>query len=177
MNRIHIVGASGSGTSTLAKAMSEKYGYKHFDTDDYYWLPTEEPFSQARPIEDRIQLLSTDLISHDEWVLSGSLCGWGDVFIPNFDFVIYLWLPEEIRMQRLAEREAHRYGKDIAAGGKRHRSYLKFMEWASKYDTEGLEMRSRTLHEEWLSGLPCRVVKLEGDINIQEKLRYIEEHT
>lgn len=51
------------------------------------------------------------------------------------------------------------------------------MEWASKYDTAGLEMRSRKLHEEWLSGLPCRVVKLEGDINIQEKLRYIEEHT
>lgn len=81
INRIHILGASGSGTSTLARAMSEKYGYMHFDTDQYYWLPVEEQFTKVRPIEDRISLLLADLQSHDKWVLSGSLCGWGDVFI------------------------------------------------------------------------------------------------
>lgn len=33
--RIHILGASGSGTTTLGKALSDKLRYKHFDTDNY----------------------------------------------------------------------------------------------------------------------------------------------
>ena len=175
INRIHIVGASGSGTSTLAKAMSGKYGYKHIDTDHYYWLPAEEPFTIVRPIEDRIKLLLKDLQSHDKWVLSGSLCGWGDVFIPYFDLVIYIWLPKDIRMRRLEERETHRYGEDISSGGRRYESYQKFMEWASMYDTAGIEMRSRALHEEWLAALPCSVERIEGDISVEDKLNYIEE--
>lgn len=175
INRIHIVGASGSGTSTLAKAMSRKYRYKHFDTDHYYWLPVEEPFTIVRPIEDRINLLLADLQSHDKWVLSGSLCGWGDVFIPYFDLVIYIWIPKDIRMRRLEERETHRYGEDIAIGGRRYESYQKFMDWASMYDTAGIEMRSRALHEEWLAALPCRVERIEGDISVEDKLNYIEE--
>lgn len=175
INRIHVLGASGSGTSTLATAMSEKYGYQHFDTDHYYWLPVEEPFTQARPIEDRRKYLSTDLQKHDKWVLSGSLCGWGDVFIPYFDLVIYLWIPKDIRMRRLEEREADRYGEDIAIGGRRYESYLKFMNWASRYDTAGVEIRSKALHEEWLAALPCRVVRLEGDRSVKEKLEYLDQ--
>lgn len=30
-NRVHIFGASGSGTTTIAKAVSEKLNYKHFE--------------------------------------------------------------------------------------------------------------------------------------------------
>ena len=78
-------------------------------------------------------------------------------------------------MRRLEERETHRYGEDIVIGGKRHESYKKFMEWASMYDTAGIELRSRALHEEWLSALSCRVLRLEGDISVEEKLNYIEE--
>jgi adenylate kinase family enzyme len=40
VSRIHILGASGSGTTTLAKALANELGYKHFDTDDYYWIPS-----------------------------------------------------------------------------------------------------------------------------------------
>ena len=31
---IHIFGASGSGTTTIAKAVSERLGYAHFDSDN-----------------------------------------------------------------------------------------------------------------------------------------------
>ena len=62
-NRIHIFGASGSGTTTIGKAISEKLGYQHFDTDNFYWLPTYEPFTEARPIEERLRLMQADLSS------------------------------------------------------------------------------------------------------------------
>ena len=44
-NRVHIFGASGSGTTTIAQAVSEKLGYKHFDSDDYYWYPPKLSFT------------------------------------------------------------------------------------------------------------------------------------
>ena len=40
-NVIHIFGAAGSGTTTLGSKISSKLGYKHMDTDDYYWIPTK----------------------------------------------------------------------------------------------------------------------------------------
>lgn len=43
---IHIYGASGSGTSTLGKFISEQLGYTFMDTDDYFWLPTDPKYTQ-----------------------------------------------------------------------------------------------------------------------------------
>jgi hypothetical protein len=34
-------------------------------------------------------------------VVSGSLCGWGDGVIPLFELVVFLWVPQEVRMVRL----------------------------------------------------------------------------
>lgn len=44
-NVIHIYGASGSGTSTLGRKISEELGYKFMDTDDYFWLPTNPKYT------------------------------------------------------------------------------------------------------------------------------------
>ena len=48
VNRLHILGASGSGTTTLGRALAERLTYLHFDTDDYYWLSTDPPFTAQR---------------------------------------------------------------------------------------------------------------------------------
>ncbi|MBB6697108.1 hypothetical protein [Clostridium algidicarnis] len=41
---IHILGAAGSGTSTLGKKLKNKLNYIHLDVDDYFWFPTNPPF-------------------------------------------------------------------------------------------------------------------------------------
>ena len=43
---IHIYGASGSGTSTLGRYLGDKLGYFFMDTDDYFWLPTDPPYTK-----------------------------------------------------------------------------------------------------------------------------------
>lgn len=43
---IHLFGASGSGTTTIAAQLSARLGCAHFDADRYFWLPTAEPFTQ-----------------------------------------------------------------------------------------------------------------------------------
>lgn len=175
INRIHILGASGSGTTTLAKALSSHLNYEHFDTDDYFWEPTNPPFQKKRDIIERKKLLKDKLNSAEQWILSGSLCGWGDEFIPYFDLVIYLWIPQNIRLNRIIERERRRYGKAIEIGGTMHDSHLEFIKWASEYDTGDTNMRSKALHEKWISKLKCQVLKIEEDIELEEKVNRVLE--
>jgi hypothetical protein len=77
LRRIHVLGASGSGTTTLAQASAERLGYRALDTDDFYWAPTDPPFRVKRDVSTRLDLLGAELRAAAEWVLSGSLAGWG----------------------------------------------------------------------------------------------------
>lgn len=60
--KIHILGASGSGTSTLGRLIETEYGFVHLDTDDYYWLSTNPPFTTPRERTEHIKLLKEDII-------------------------------------------------------------------------------------------------------------------
>lgn len=172
---IHILGASGSGTTTLGKELSKEIGYSHFDTDDYFWIKTDPPYTIKRSIEERIDLISKDINNYDRWILTGSLCGWGDVFISYFDLVIYLRIPKEIRMKRLLEREKIRYGTKIEEGNVMYAAHLEFMNWASKYDDGDLDIRSKSLHYQWLENLNCKVLRIEENIELNDKIEIVRE--
>ena len=169
-DRIHIVGASGSGTTSLAAELAGRYGHRHLDTDDFYWWRTDPPFREKRPREERLASLRTTFQEAKRWVLSGSLCGWGDPVIPELELVVFLLVPTPVRLARLRAREIERYGRQaIAPGGALHEAHVEFLEWAGRYDTGDPEMRSRAMHEAWLAALPCSVVRLEGDVSVVEQ--------
>ena len=107
-NIIHITGASGAGTTTLAKAICGRFGHAHFDTDDFYWEPTNPPFTQKRAVDQCQRLLAEAIDSAEKCVISGSLTEWGDIFLPKFGLIIYVSTPAEVRLQRLQAREHHR---------------------------------------------------------------------
>lgn len=174
-NRIHIFGASGSGTTTLAAALAAKHGHGHFDTDDFYWLPTDPPYRSKRAPDARLALLRSSLAHSPSWVISGSLCGWGDSLIPEFELVIFLLVPSQVRLARLRAREIERYGHEaIAPSGKLHRTHVEFLDWAGRYDTAGMEMRSRVLHEAWLAKLSAAVLTLQDNQTVPDQLAQIE---
>ena len=175
IQHIHILGPSGSGTTTLGKTISEKYNFSHFDSDDYFWYPTDPPYQKKRPIEERQELLFNDIEDEENWVISGSFCGLGDVFIPYFDLAIYLWVPTEIRIKRLKKRELKEVGHDILPGGKMHKNHVEFLKWASKYDYGGTDMRSKKTHELWMSKLDCPILRIEGDYELEESIELVEE--
>ena len=174
MRRIHIFGASGSGTSTLGRAISARYGYFFMDTDDYFWLPTDPPFAEKRPREERLSLIRRDFAAHEKAVLCGSLCGWGDALIPLFDLAVRLELPHDLRMRRLQEREKNRYGSRILPGGDLEETHRAFWDWASRYDTAGTEIRSLQLHKLWEKQLCCPVVCLDSAKPVEELLLELE---
>jgi adenylate kinase family enzyme len=169
--RVHFVGASGSGTTTLAAALAERVGCPHLDTDDYYWLPSDPPFVHVREEEPRTALLRADLEKPGGWALSGSLCGWGDVFIPMFDLVVFMFIPKDLRMARLRAREITRFGvENISPGASMYAGSQEFLEWAAGYDDGGLENRSLRRHNEWLATLPGPVLRLEGVATVEANL-------
>jgi adenylate kinase family enzyme len=174
IERIHILGASGSGTTTLAAEIARRFGHAHLDTDDFYWEPTEPPFQRPRAVPERQRRLASALDARARFVLSGSLVGWGDVFVPRFQLVVFLWIPHGARMARLRTRERERYGAAIDPGGALHTHHREFMDWAASYDEGGMDMRSRARHDAWLAELPVPVLRLEGELTTDAQIARIE---
>ncbi|MHA6530007.1 AAA family ATPase [Paenibacillus sp. BAC0078] len=169
-SRIHILGASGAGTSTLGRALAGRLSYAHLDSDDYFW---KHKYTEQTEITERLSRIKHDLDTREPWILSGAVCGWGDGLRSSFDLVVFLWIPPEIRLARLRAREYGRYGKEILPGGSQFEATQAFMEWAALYETAGPEVRSRVLHEEWMSGLECPVLRLEDDLTVEERVQAV----
>lgn len=115
--RIHILGASGAGTSTLARNLANRLGTQAFDSDDFYWVPTEPPFVEARPPDERVALMQAVFLPRSDWILAGQFLSWGREIVPRLTHVIFLTVETELRLARLADREKRRYGDQIAPGG------------------------------------------------------------
>jgi hypothetical protein len=161
--RVHITGASGSGTSTLARALANRWSVPVFDTDDFFWLPTNPPYAAKRPVAERIALMQALFLPRPAWVLAGSLIGWGDGLVAQFDLVVFLHLDPALRLARLEAREAWRYGPEhLGPGGAGHAAHAAFMAWARGYDDPAFPGRSLHAHRAWLAGLPVPVLSLDS---------------
>jgi adenylate kinase family enzyme len=98
-----------------------------------------------------------------DWVLSGSIEGWGNELSDAIDLVVFVVTPTDVRLARLRAREARHFGAEaIAQGGWRYPEAEKFFDWASHYEDGTREGRSRSRHEAWLSSLMCPVVRVDG---------------
>lgn len=168
--RILIFGASGSGATSLASKLSERMRIPHFDTDDYFWLPSNPPYRTFREPAERDRLIESDLADAGQWVLSGSIWSWGNSLVKELDLAIYLHALKEVRLTRILERDQRNYGSAIEPGGSMYTQYCRFIKWASMYDDEGggVNIRSHQKHELWMSKLPCSVLKLETNVPIDD---------
>lgn len=165
---ILIIGAAGTGTSTLGQELERKLGYHWFDLDTFYWAPDKPEFSVKRVEEERQRLLTSATNAHSNWILSGSLMGWGDFLMPKLDLVIFLHAPTHVRIKRLKQREQERYGKSISPGGEREKQFNAFVDWAASYDSGTQEGRSLKKHQEWLANVNCKVLKIDSSAEIEE---------
>jgi uridine kinase len=161
--RIHITGASGSGTSTLGAALADELGMTQFDADDFYWMSTEQPFTVKRNPSERAEMLSAALESTPNCILSGSIVAWGSEIEDAFDLIVFLYVDTDTRVERLLARETARFGYADPA----------FLEWAAQYDTGPSEGRSLAKHRAWLAARTCPIIELIGDLAVQQRVQVV----
>jgi len=86
------MGASGTGTTTLARALADHWAVPHADADDYFWVPSTPPYLDKRPEDERLALMRSVFVPRDAWVLSGSMLGWGENIVDECHAVVFLTL-------------------------------------------------------------------------------------
>jgi adenylate kinase family enzyme len=160
MKRLHVMGASGSGATTLAQALAKRLQRPHFDSDDYFWEPTEPPYRRKREREQRLAMLAGDLAKVPAWILSGCTCGWGDAVEDAADLIVFLHIPPDIRLARLRVREIERHGCVNE----------EFIAWAALYEAGDLSVRSRARHEWWLGCRRRPILRLETDLTVEQRV-------
>ncbi len=154
-----ITGAPGSGTTSLGRALAAALHLRHLDSDAYYWQQTPRPFSLPRAPQERLSRLRDDLRGCPGAVISGSVAGWGSEVEDLFDLVVFLYLPTELRLRRLARRNAEHYGT----------ANPRLLQWAARYDDGPLDARSLNNQLCWLSQRRCPVLRLDRDQSVAER--------
>lgn len=163
-SRVHVTGASGSGTTTLGRALADHWSVPHADSDDYFWVPSAPPFVERRPEAVRLALMRAVFVPREAWVLSGSVMGWGESIIAEGDAVVFLTLDPDERLRRLEAREVHRRaGPDFDAT-----AWSDFLDWAKGYDDPAFDGRSRVAHEAWLARVDLPVLRLGSGPTVTE---------
>ncbi|NNB17741.1 AAA family ATPase [Pseudomonas fragi] len=160
---ILITGAAGTGTSTLAHALAKELSAPHLEADDFLWLPSNPPYQHLADKTQRGERLLQEMRSHGRAVVAGSVMDWGQPLENEFDLVVFLYLPVELRLERLERREVERFGQ----------AKPEFLVWAAQYDEGGVLGRSLGRHQEWLSVRTCAVLRLEGDVSVKDRVLQI----
>lgn len=140
--RVLITGAAGAGTTTLARALAQRWGAAAIEADDFFWLPTEPPYTRKRVPEQRRVMFERELRAYERCVVAGSIVGWGVDAL--FDLVVFLYVDADVRLRRLRAREIARFGQADPV----------FLRWAAQYDEGPSEGRSLAKHEAWRSMKP-----------------------
>jgi shikimate kinase len=139
---IILLGANGSGKSSLGRELARVLNFAHFDVEDYWFYESDIPYTAIRPQKERNEMLLSDMKKQGSFVVSGDISGWDDEFLTMFDFAVFLTAPIEIRMKRIEDREYARWGDRVRECGDMYESQKKFREFAATRDVGLLEHRA-----------------------------------
>ncbi len=128
--RITISGLPGSGTTTVAKLLSEELSVELISAGELFRQIAKE---KKLPLEHFNKLAETDddfdrqiderqgeeAMKRENVIVEGRLSGF---FVPDADLKIWLKAPVEIRAKRIAHREAIAYEEALSAMNNRERS-------------------------------------------------------
>jgi adenylate kinase family enzyme len=171
--KVLIFGASGSGTTTLGKEIEKRTNFKHLDVDTYYWKKTIPPFQVKIPLNERNKNLKVDFKKFNNVIVSGSMVSWGKEWESSFDLAIFIRLDNKVRMKRLLKREQERYGEKLVTNNTIKLNSKDFLAWANDYENTNFKGRSLKSHMDWITLLNCEVLRLDGEMELNNKVEKI----
>ncbi len=86
--RVHVVGTSGSGKTTVARAIADKLGIRHIELDAINWQPgwTELPQDQ---FYERVR----EETEHGDWTIDGNYSAVREIIGDRVDTIVWLDMP------------------------------------------------------------------------------------
>ena len=103
MRRVVVVGASCSGKTTLAKAISQRLGVPHFEIDATVWGP-----NWSLPSDEQLLAHVKSRIASDAWVIDGVFPEHRDLVWARADTLIWLNYPMTLVFTRALRRTLKR---------------------------------------------------------------------
>lgn len=98
--RIHIIGAAGSGKTTLARALAARTGAPAYDLDRVAYV---DGAGARRPLGEKLADIAA-IAAQPAWVTEGIYLWWIDELIASADMVVWLDLPWRITAWRIVRR-------------------------------------------------------------------------
>ncbi len=121
MQRVVVVGTSGSGKTTVAARIAEELGLHHIELDAIHWLPnwTELP-------DEEFKTQVAQEITVDGWVADGNYKHVRDLLWREADTLVWLDLPFRVVFWRVVKRTIRRVwtGEELWNGNREKLSAL-----------------------------------------------------
>ena len=171
---ISLVGCAGVGKTTIGRKVALHLGYLYLDLDDYYWnWDAPLPYSQLRPADEVIELLSCSMKGRDHFVISGNIGRIRYFINPLLDFAVMLFAPPSVCLERVKARSFERWGDRVFEDGDLHESHEKFHKDVAMYHTNENISYSLERHQKWLKELTCPVLHIDGTKAVDENVEMI----
>ncbi|MBE2182612.1 MAG: adenylate kinase [Anaerolineae bacterium] len=103
MRRVIVIGATGSGKTTLARQISQQFMLPHTELDSLYWLPDWKP-SPLLEFREKVATVSAG----KTWVLDGNYSRVRDIVWAGADTLIWLDYPLWLVLRRSLKRGIQR---------------------------------------------------------------------
>ncbi|MBQ4354438.1 MAG: AAA family ATPase [Clostridia bacterium] len=151
---ICVCGLNGCGKTTLGSALAAALGGKHMDIENYYFLPSDIPYSVYRTREEAAELFRADAEKYQRFVFSAVNGNMGEEGNRYYTHIVYLRVPLPIRMERIITRAEEKFGSHFQKGTDLWEQEQSFFASVRKKSPEGIE--------KWIGQMRCPVLYLDG---------------
>lgn len=144
MRRVLVIGAGGSGKSTVAAQLGELLDVEVNHLDKFYWRPG---WVKAEP--DEWMKTVTGLIERDSWIIDGNYSGTLERRLQKCDTIVFLDLPRLLCLWRIVKRWfVYRDGtRPDVTEGCREKLDFEFVSWVWNYHRRSRPKVIRLLQE------------------------------
>ena len=164
---ILICGLNGCGKSTLGEALAERMGYTWIDMEDCYFPKTDSryPYAAPRSQKEAEQILRERICQSDHFVLTAVKGDFADDIIAAFEKVLWIRVPQAIRMRRVRNRSYEKFGSRMLPGGDLYEQEERFLTHAETRKEEDVSA--------WVATVSCPLQILYGTQSISELLEQV----
>lgn len=166
-NGIVIMGPNGSGKTTLGKYLADLIGYKHMDVEDYFFKDSDVPYTNSRTRAEVQEMILSDINKYPKFFLTSVNGDMGGEINALYDYIVYIQVPLDIRMERVKKRSFDKFGNRILEGGDMYAAEQEFFQFVAN--------RTMDKADKWVQGMNCPVLYVDGREPIEANAKLIKE--